>query len=48
VQRDSVCACPFPPLLGGPPVALEAIAPTYIAAAASTSRFARIRAHRGG
>ena len=47
MQRDSVCDCPFPPLLGGPPVALEAIAPTYIAAAAPTSRFARIRAYRG-
>jgi NADH dehydrogenase len=46
MQQDSVCDCPFPPLLGGPPVALEAIAPTYIAAA-PTSRFARIRAHRG-
>ncbi len=26
MQRDSVCDCPFPPLFGGPPVALEAIA----------------------
>jgi NADH dehydrogenase len=47
MQRDSVCDCPFPPLLGGPPVALEAIAPTYIAAATPISRYGRIRAHRG-
>jgi NADH dehydrogenase len=47
MQRDSVCDCPFPPLFGGPPVALEAIAPTYIAAAAPTGRYGRIRSHRG-
>jgi uncharacterized protein YbjT (DUF2867 family) len=47
MQRDSVCDCPFPPLLGGPPAALEAIAPTYIAAAAPTSRYGRIRSQRG-
>jgi hypothetical protein len=47
MQRDSVCNCVFPPVLGGPPVALESIAPTYIAAAALTSRFGRIRSHRG-
>jgi NADH dehydrogenase len=47
MQRDSVCDCPFPPPFGGPPVALEAIAPTYIAAAAPTSRYGRIRSHRG-
>ena len=30
MQKDSVCDCPFPELLGGPPAALEAIAPEYI------------------
>ena len=30
MQKDSVCDCPFPELLGGPPTALEAIAPEYI------------------
>jgi NADH dehydrogenase len=47
MQRDSVCDCPFPPLLGGPPEALEAIAPTYIAAAAPRTRYGRMRSQRG-
>jgi NADH dehydrogenase len=47
MQRDSVCDCPFPPLLGGPPAALEAIAPTYIAAAAPRTRYGRMRSQRG-
>lgn len=47
MQRDSVCDCPFPTLLGGPPVALEAIAPTYIAAAAPMTRYGRIRSQHG-
>ena len=48
MQRDSVCDCAFPALLGGPPTALEAIAPTYIAAAAPRTRYGRVRSHRGG
>jgi NADH dehydrogenase len=47
MQRDSVCNCPFPPLLGGPPAALEAVAPTYIAAAVPKTRSARLRSQRG-
>jgi uncharacterized protein YbjT (DUF2867 family) len=47
MQRDSVCDCPFPLLLGGPPSALEAIAPTYITPAAPISRYDRIRSQRG-
>ena len=47
MQRDSVCDCPFPPLLGGPPEALEAIAPEYIAPARKT-RYDRLRSRRGG
>jgi NADH dehydrogenase len=47
MQRDSVCDCPFPPLLGGPPAAIEAIAPTYIVAAVPRTRSARLRSQRG-
>ncbi|MEP6996397.1 MAG: complex I NDUFA9 subunit family protein [Betaproteobacteria bacterium] len=48
MQRDNVCDCAFPRLLGGPPAALEAIAPAYIAAAAPGSRYDRLRSQRGG
>lgn len=47
MQRDNVCDCPFPTLLGGPPAAIEAIAPTYIAAATPRTRYGRIRSQRG-
>lgn len=48
MQRDSVCDCEFPPLLGGPPAALETIAPEYIAQAARKTRYGRIRSRGGG
>lgn len=47
MQRDNVCDCPFPARLGGPPIALEAIAPTYLAAAATRTRYGRMRSQRG-
>jgi len=47
MQRDNVCDCPFPARLGGPPTALEAIAPTYLAAAAPRTRYGRMRSQRG-
>lgn len=47
MQRDSVCDCAFPPLLGGPPAALEAIASEYIMPAAQKSRYDRMRSRRG-
>jgi NADH dehydrogenase len=48
MQRDNVCDCSFPPRLGGPPTALEAVAPTYLAAAAPRTRYGRMRSQRGG
>ncbi|HEY7944825.1 MAG TPA: complex I NDUFA9 subunit family protein [Casimicrobiaceae bacterium] len=47
MQRDSVCNCAYPSLLGGPPNALEAIAPEYLAPAAQTNRYVRSRPPRG-
>lgn len=43
MQKDSVCACAFPALLGGPPTALEAIAPEYIGPAWRRMRPAGVR-----
>jgi NADH dehydrogenase len=48
MQRDSVCDCAFPPRLGGPPIALEAVAPTYLDAAAPRTRYGRMRSQGGG
>ncbi|MGH8798738.1 MAG: complex I NDUFA9 subunit family protein [Casimicrobiaceae bacterium] len=48
MQRDSVCDCAYPSLLGGPPTALEAIAPEYLAPAAPASRFVRRPPRPGG
>jgi len=44
---DNVCECPYPALLGGPPTALEAVVPAYLAPASSRSRYSRLRAHSG-
>jgi NADH dehydrogenase len=44
---DNVCDCPYPELLGGPPAAIEAIVPAYLAPVAARSRYARLRAHGG-
>jgi uncharacterized protein YbjT (DUF2867 family) len=39
MSRDSVCACPFPPVFGLVPTALEAIAPEYLSPAAMRSYY---------
>jgi len=47
MRKDSVCDCEFPPRFGEPPTALEAIAPEYIAATATRSRFDVFRTRSG-
>jgi hypothetical protein len=47
MTKDSVCECPFPASFGITPVALEAIAPDYLAPAAMRSYFDRYRAGSG-
>lgn len=47
MQADNVCGCPFPPVFGIEPAALEAIAPRYLAPAAQRSAYDPLRA-RGG
>jgi len=44
---DNVCDCAYPDLLGGPPTALEAVVPAYLAPASARSRYARLRAQGG-
>jgi uncharacterized protein YbjT (DUF2867 family) len=47
MRKDSVCACGFPARFGFAPVALEAIAPEYLASNAARSRFDFIRTKGG-
>ena len=47
MAKDNVCGCPFPPEFGFDPVALEAIAPDYLAPAAMRSRYDNFRAESG-
>ena len=47
MQVDSVCDASFPERFGVAPVALEAIAPEYLAPGAKHSRFDLFRAHGG-
>ena len=47
MTKDSVCACPFPPVFGMTPTALEAIAPDYLAPAALRSHYDAYRAGSG-
>jgi hypothetical protein len=47
MTRDNVCDCPFPPVFGVTPAALEAIAPEYLAPAALHSHYDAYRAGSG-
>ena len=48
MQRDSVCDCPFPPLLERASRSRSRRSlPTYIAAGRRQARYGRIRSHRG-
>ena len=47
MTKDSVCGCPFPPVFGISPAALEAIAPEYLAPAAMRSHYDAYRASSG-
>ena len=47
MSRDNVCGCPFPPELGIEPVALEALAPSFLAPQSMNDRFDAIRASVG-
>jgi NADH dehydrogenase len=47
MQQDSVCDCPFPPVFGVSPAAIEAIAPGYLAPTSIRSPYDDFRAHGG-
>ena len=47
MTKDNVCDCPFPPVFGLSPAALEAIAPEYLAPAARRSHYDAYRASSG-
>ena len=47
MSRDSVCGCAFPPVFGVEPVALEAIAPSWLAPDARRDRYDTVRASAG-
>ena len=47
MQKDSVCGCDFPAVFGFAPVALEAIAPEYLARTAIKSRYDDLRSQSG-
>ena len=44
---DNVCGGAYPDVLGGPPAALEAIVPAYLAPIAARTRYAKFRAEGG-
>jgi uncharacterized protein YbjT (DUF2867 family) len=46
MSKDNVCDGPYPGLFAGPPTALEAIAPEYLAPGAVRSHFDQFRAER--
>jgi NADH dehydrogenase len=46
MRKDSVCDCPWPSVFDGPPTALEAIAPQYLAPSAIHSHFDEFRTQR--
>jgi len=47
MKVDSVCACPFPEVLGFEPSAMEAIVPEYMAGAGLRGRYAQYRRSPG-
>jgi NADH dehydrogenase len=47
MEKDSVCGCDFPAVFDIVPMALEAIAPSYLAPLASRSRYDEFRATSG-
>ena len=47
MQKDNVCEAPFPAIFGITPVALEAVAPEYLAPSALRSAFDRYRTSSG-
>lgn len=47
MTKDSVCGCPFPPIFGIAPAALEAVAPEYLAHGAMRSPYDAYRAGSG-
>jgi NADH dehydrogenase len=47
MEQDAVCASAFPPVFGFAPTALETIAPSYLAPAATHSRYDPLRAQSG-
>lgn len=47
MKKDSVCACPFPPVLGFAPASLEDIVPEYMAASGLRGRYPDYRRRVG-
>ena len=47
MTQDNVCDCPFPPVFGIAPAALEAVAPGYLAPTSIRSPYDDFRAHGG-
>jgi len=47
MSLDNVCDRPYPALLGGPPTALEAVVPAYLAPASTRSRYSKLRTQSG-
>jgi len=47
MSLDNVCGGEYPALLGGPPTALEAIAPSYLSPVVARSRYSRFRTQGG-
>lgn len=47
MTKDNVCGCPFPPVFGIAPTALEAVAPSWLAPEAQRDRYDAMRASTG-
>jgi NADH dehydrogenase len=48
MSRDNVCDGEYPSLFGGPPTALEAVAPSYLAPLPARTRYSKLRADHAG